>query len=77
MESWGYTEVTENWEGHLPREPSRPEDSSSLMPPGLMATEVSHNVLTLYHQLLTATRLEKRPYGAWNTSESLHFSILN
>lgn len=46
--SWGYTEVTDNWEGHLPREPTRPEDSSSLMPPGLMATEVSHNVLTFW-----------------------------
>lgn len=48
MESCGYTEVTDNWEGHLPREPSRPEDSSSLMHPGMMTTEVSHNVLTFF-----------------------------
>lgn len=35
-----YTEVTDDWEGHFPREPSRREDASGLIHPGMMTTEV-------------------------------------
>lgn len=39
---------TDDWEGHLPREPSRREDCSGLTYSGMMTTEVSHNVLTIF-----------------------------
>lgn len=40
--SWRYTEVSDGWEGYFPREPSRHEDSSGLIYPGMMTTDVSH-----------------------------------
>lgn len=55
-ELWSSGRYTEDWEGHLPREPSRHEHCSGLIHPGTMTTEVSHKVLTSlvisYWQLL-------------------------
>lgn len=45
-ELWSSGRYTEDWEGHLPREPSRHEHCSGLIHPGTMTTEVSHKVLT-------------------------------